>query len=335
MVDALPPLRDVVARYGLDAKKSLGQNFLFDLNLTARIARAAGPFDETIVVEIGPGPGGLTRALLAQGAHVVAIERDARCIQALAEIAAHYPGRLTIVEGDALEMDVAALVRAHAPVIPDAPETSDRESRANSDNNAIALDSRSSLRPVGNDNRASARICANLPYNVATALLTKWIEAEPWPLVFDRYVLMFQKEVALRIVATPKQRADYGRLAVLCGWRTRARILFDVSPAAFTPPPKVTSSVVELTPNPKPLECDSRALTRVAQAAFGQRRKMLRQSLKSLGVDVAALLAAAGIDETKRAEEIDVAGFVTLARALVDTDVIPDASHQRSDRESK
>lgn len=298
MVDALPPLRDVVARYGLDAKKSLGQNFLFDLNLTARIARAAGPFDDTIVVEIGPGPGGLTRALLAQGAHVIAIERDTRCVQALEEIAAHYPGRLTIVEGDALEIDVAALVRAHAPVV------------------------------------SRARICANLPYNVATALLTKWIEAEPWPSVFDRYVLMFQKEVALRIVATPKQRADYGRLAVLCGWRTRARILFDVSPAAFTPPPKVTSSVVELSPNPAPLACDARALRRVAQAAFGQRRKMLRQSLKSLGVDVAALLAAAGIEETKRAEEIDVAGFVALARALADTDVIPDASRQRSDRES-
>ncbi len=175
---------------------------------------------------------------------------------------------------------------------------------------------RSDLRPVGNDNRASARICANLPYNVATALLTRWIAAEPWPSVFDRYVLMFQKEVALRIVATPKERADYGRLAVLCGWRTKARILFDVSPAAFTPPPKVTSSVIELTPNPTPLHCDPRALSRVTQAAFGQRRKMLRQSLKSLGVDASALLAAAGIDETKRAEEIDVAGFVALANAL-------------------
>ena len=304
MVDALPPLRDVVARYGLDARKSLGQNFLFDLNLTARIARAAGPFDDTIIVEIGPGPGGLTRALLEQGARVIAVERDPRCLPALEVIAAHYPGRLTIVEGDALEMDVAALVRTLAPVIPDA------------DNNAIALDSRSGLRPVGNDNRASARICANLPYNVATALLTKWIAAEPWPSVFDRYVLMFQKEVALRIVATPKERADYGRLAVLCGWRTKARILFDVSPAAFTPPPKVTSSVIELTPNPRPLHCDPHALSRVTQAAFGQRRKMLRQSLKSLGVDAAALLAAANIEGTRRAEEIDVAGFVALANAL-------------------
>jgi 16S rRNA (adenine1518-N6/adenine1519-N6)-dimethyltransferase len=201
-------------------------------------------------------------------------------------------------------MDIAALVRTHGPVIPDA------------DNNAIALDSRSGLRPVGNDSRRSARICANLPYNVATALLTKWIAAEPWPSVFDRYVLMFQREVALRIVATPKERADYGRLAVLCGWRTKARILFDISPAAFTPPPKVTSSVIELTPNPAPLHCDPRALSRVTQAAFGQRRKMLRQSLKSLGVDASALLASAGIEETKRAEEIDVAGFVALANAL-------------------
>ncbi len=279
MTDALPPLREVVMRHGLDAKKTLGQNFLFDLNLTGRIARAAGPFDETVVVEIGPGPGGLTRALLAQGARVVAIERDARCLPALAEIAAHYPGRLTIIEGDALEIDAAELVRAQGA-------------------------------------RRNARICANLPYNVATALLTRWIETEPWPSVFDRYVLMFQKEVALRIVATPAQRADYGRLAVLCGWRTKARILFDVSPAAFTPPPKVTSSVVELIPNPAPLPCDAAALSRVTQAAFGQRRKMLRQSLKSLGVDAGALLARTGIEETRRAEEIDVAGFVALANAF-------------------
>ncbi len=279
MTDALPPLREVVARHGLDAKKTLGQNFLFDLNLTGRIARAAGPFDETLVVEIGPGPGGLTRALLAQGARVVAIERDARCLPALEEIAAHYPGRLAIVEGDALSIDVAALARE-------------------------------------NGGEGGARICANLPYNVATALLTRWIEAEPWPSVFDRYVLMFQKEVALRIVATPAQRADYGRLAVLCGWRAKARILFDVSPSAFTPPPKVTSSVVELVPNPAPLPCDASALSRVTQAAFGQRRKMLRQSLKSLGVDAGALLERAGIEETKRAEEIDIAGFVALANAL-------------------
>ncbi len=279
MIDDLPPLREVVLRHGLDAKKTLGQNFLFDLNLTSRIARAAGPFDDTVVVEIGPGPGGLTRALLAQGARVVAIERDARCLPALAEIAAHYPGRLTVVDGDALEIDVAELARAQGAA-------------------------------------SGARICANLPYNVATALLARWIEAEPWPSVFDRYVLMFQKEVALRIVATPLNRADYGRLAVLCGWRTKARILFDVSPSAFTPPPKITSSVVELVPNPTPLPCDPTTLARVTQAAFGQRRKMLRQSLKSLGVDAAALLARAGIEETRRAEEIDVAGFVALANAF-------------------
>ncbi len=279
MIDDLPPLREVVLRHGLDAKKTLGQNFLFDLNLTSRIARAAGPFDDTVVVEIGPGPGGLTRALLAQGARVVAIERDARCLPALAEIAARYPGRLTVVDGDALDIDVAELARAQGAA-------------------------------------SGARICANLPYNVATALLARWIEAEPWPSVFDRYVLMFQKEVALRIVATPLNRADYGRLAVLCGWRTKARILFDVSPSAFTPPPKITSSVVELVPNPTPLPCDPTTLARVTQAAFGQRRKMLRQSLKSLGVDAAALLARAGIEETRRAEEIDVAGFVALANAF-------------------
>jgi 16S rRNA (adenine1518-N6/adenine1519-N6)-dimethyltransferase len=280
VIDALPPLRDVVARHGLDAKKTLGQNFLFDLNLTARIARAAGAGPEVTIVEIGPGPGGLTRALLAAGARVIAIERDARCLPALAEIAAHYPGRLTVIEADALEIDLPALVHAQ-------------------------------------NVSGAARICANLPYNIATALLTRWIEAEPWPSVFDRYVLMFQKEVALRIVATPKQRADYGRLAVLCRWRTKARILFDVSPAAFTPPPKIVSSVVELVPDPAPLSCEARTLARVTQAAFGQRRKMLRQSLKSLGVDPAPLLAAAGIDETKRAEEVDVPGFVALANALV------------------
>ena len=280
MIDDLPPLREVVARHGLDAKKTLGQNFLFDLNLTSRIARAAGASPEVTIVEIGPGPGGLTRALLAQGARVIAIERDARCLPALAEIAAHYPGRLTVVEADALEIDLPALLAREGVTTP-------------------------------------ARICANLPYNIATALLTRWIEAEPWPSVFDRYVLMFQKEVALRIVATPKQRADYGRLAVLCGWRTKARILFDVSPAAFTPPPKIVSAVVELVPVPTPLACDARVLSRVSQAAFGQRRKMLRQSLKSLGVEPARLLAAAGIDETKRAEEVDVSGFVALANALV------------------
>ncbi len=280
MIDGLPPLREVVARHGLDARKALGQNFLYDLNLTTRIARAAGPLEGATVVEIGPGPGGLTRALLAEGAaKVIAVERDARCLPALAEISAHYPGRLSVIEGDALELDPVELVRAHGAGGP-------------------------------------ARICANLPYNVATALLGRWLEAEPWPNLLDRYVLMFQREVAERIVATPASRVDYGRLGVLCGWRTRARILFDVPPSAFTPPPKVTSSVVELTPNPAPLACNRRLLARVTQAAFGQRRKMLRQSLKGLGIEPNALLAAAGVVETRRAEEIDIGGFVALARAL-------------------
>jgi 16S rRNA (adenine1518-N6/adenine1519-N6)-dimethyltransferase len=280
--DGLPPLREVVAAHGLDAKKSLGQNFLFDLNLTGRIARAAGPFHGVAVVEVGPGPGGLTRALLAHGAmKVIAIERDQRCLAALAEIAAHWPGRLEIVAGDALEVDAATL-----------------------------------LAKAGG---APLRICANLPYNVGTALLTRWLEAEPWPPFYDRLTLMFQREVALRIVATPAERADYGRLAVLAGWRTRARLLFDVPAAAFTPPPKVTSSVVELIPRTTPEACDPRLLSAAALAAFGQRRKMLRQSLKSfaagLGIDVSALLQAASLDPTRRAEEIDVAGFCALARA--------------------
>jgi 16S rRNA (adenine1518-N6/adenine1519-N6)-dimethyltransferase len=283
MIDDLPPLREVVAKHGLMASRALGQNFLFDLNLTARIARAAGPLEGATILEIGPGPGGLTRALLAEGAgRVIAVERDARCIPALREIEARYPGRLVIVEGDALAADPAELVRLHGLGGP-------------------------------------ARICANLPYNIATELLCRWIETEPWPSAFDRYALMFQREVALRIVATPAQRADYGRLAVLCGWRTRARILFDLSPAAFTPPPKITSSVVELVPTHSPAPCEARLLSQVAKAAFGQRRKMLRQSLKSLpfpGLDVARLLGEAGIEETRRAEEIDIGGFVALAQAL-------------------
>ncbi|HMK88832.1 MAG TPA: 16S rRNA (adenine(1518)-N(6)/adenine(1519)-N(6))-dimethyltransferase RsmA [Methylocystis sp.] len=280
MNDGLPPLREVVARHGLDARKALGQNFLFDLNLTGRIARAAGPLAGATVVEVGPGPGGLTRSLLAEGAaKVVAIERDARCLPALAEIGAAYPGRLAIIEGDALTLDIAALAQEHGAGGP-------------------------------------WRVCANLPYNIATPLLARWLEAEPWPPLFDRFVLMFQREVALRIVATPKQRADYGRLGVLCGWRTSARILFDVSPSAFTPPPQVTSSVVELRPNPTPLPCSREALARVTQAAFGQRRKMLRQSLKGLGVDAEALLAQADVVPTLRAEEVSIAGFTALAQAL-------------------
>ncbi len=274
-IDDLPPLRDVIRRHNLTPKKSLGQNFLFDLNLTARIARAAEPLENITVVEIGPGPGGLTRALLALGARrVVAIERDQRAIAALEEIAGRYPGRLDIVAGDAL-----------------------------------AVDPREQLGPE------RARIVANLPYNIATALLVGWLTVEPWPPWYDLLLLMFQREVAERIVAAPGGKS-YGRLSVLAGWRTEARILFDVAPTAFVPPPKVTSSVVRLTPRPEPLACDPAALQRVTEAAFGQRRKMLRQSLKTLGVDAAALLAGAGIEPTARAEEIPVDGFVALARTF-------------------
>ena len=283
--DGLPPLRDVVEACGIEPSRALGQNFLFDLNLTRRIARAAGPLDGVPVVEVGPGPGGLTRALLAEGAEVVAVERDRRCLPALAAIAERYPGRLTIIEGDALE------------VLP------------------AGLPARADGRPW--------RIVANLPYNVATPLLTGWLEAEPWPPWYDRMVLMFQREVAERIVATPAERADYGRLGVLCGWRATARILFDVGPSNFVPPPKVTSSIVELVPRAAPLPCSAEALSRVTAAAFGQRRKMLRQSLKGLAtrrgpVDVQTLLEAAGLVGTARAETLAVSDFVTLARLIDD-----------------
>ena len=279
--DGLPPLREVVQKYDLAAKKSLGQNFLFDLNLTGRIARACGPLEGVTIVEVGPGPGGLTRALLMEGAQqVIAIERDERCLAALSEIESTYRGRLKIVAGDALATDWRALIA---------------------------------------DLQGPVRICANLPYNIGTALLVGWLESDPWPPWFERMVLMFQREVAERIVATPEQRVDYGRLGVLAGWRTKARILFDVPPSAFNPPPKVTSSIVELTPRAEPLPCNGKILSAITASAFNQRRKMLRQSLKGLAVngralDALALLHAAGITETKRAEEIDVAGFVRLAQ---------------------
>jgi 16S rRNA (adenine1518-N6/adenine1519-N6)-dimethyltransferase len=274
-IDDLPPLRDVIARHGLTPKKSLGQNFLHDLNLTARIARAAEPLENTTVVEIGPGPGGLTRALWALGApRIIAVERDDRALAALAEIAARYPGRLDVLSGDALTIDV----REHL-----GPER--------------------------------ARVVANLPYNIGTALLIGWLTAEPWPPWYESLLLMFQREVAERIVARVGDKA-YGRLAVLAGWRTEAKILFDVAPSAFVPPPSVTSSVVRLVPRAEPLPCDAAALQKITESAFGQRRKMLRQSLKTLGVDAAALLAESGIEPTARAEEIDVAGFVTLARTF-------------------
>ena len=272
--DGLPPLRDVIRRHGLSAKKSLGQNFLLDLNLTGRIARAAGPLDGITVVEVGPGPGGLTRALLTHGARkVIAVERDTRAIDALAEIGHAYPGRVQAIEADALAFDP----RPHL----DGP----------------------------------ARIVANLPYNIATALLTGWLTVEPWPPWFDSLVLMFQREVAERIVASPGSKT-YGRLSVLAGWRTQAKILFDVHPSNFVPPPKVTSSVVEFIPRAKPLVCDRGVLERVSEAAFGQRRKMLRQSLRTLTPDPLPLLAAAGIEPTARAEAIPVEGFVALARAF-------------------
>lgn len=274
-IDDLPPLREVIARHGLAPKKALGQNFLFDLNLTSRIARASGPLDGVTVVEVGPGPGGLTRALLAGGAaRVVAIERDQRCLPALAEIAARYPGRLTVIDGDALATDI----RPHLGGGP-------------------------------------ARIVANLPYNVATPLLTGWLSAEPWPPWFQSLTLMFQKEVALRIVAAPGSDA-YGRLGVLAGWRAEAKIAFDVGAGAFVPPPKVTSSVVHLVPRAEPLPADLRVLERVTAAAFGQRRKMIRQSLKGLGHDPAELIAAAGLDPTARAETLSIADFCTLARLV-------------------
>ena len=274
-IDELPPLRDVIRRHELTPKKSLGQNFLLDLNLTARIARAGGALDGVTVIEIGPGPGGLTRALLAEGARrVIAVERDARAIAALQDVAAYYPGRLDIIEGDALAFDP----RPHLDGGP-------------------------------------TRVIANLPYNIATALLVQWLTVEPWPPWYDSLVLMFQREVAERIVAPPGGKS-YGRLSVLAGWRAEARIMFDVHPSAFVPPPKVTSSVVRLVPRTTPLACDRRLIERVTEAAFGQRRKMLRQSLRSLGVDPFALLARAGIAETARAEEIPVEGFAALAQAL-------------------
>jgi 16S rRNA (adenine1518-N6/adenine1519-N6)-dimethyltransferase len=274
-LDDLPPLRDVIRTHGLIAKKSLGQNFILDLNLTARIARAAGPLDDVTAVEVGAGPGALTRALLALGARrVIAIERDDRALAALNEIGNRYPGRLTLISGDALTFDP----RAH----------------------------------LGN---GPARIVANLPYNIATALLVTWLNEEPWPPWYDRLILMFQREVAERIVAAPGSKR-YGRLSVLANWRSKPRILFDIAPTAFVPQPKVVSSLVELIPRAHPLPCQRTALERVTAAAFGQRRKMLRQSLKSLRCDPLSLLSEAGIEPTARAEDIPVEGFVKLARAV-------------------
>ncbi len=278
-IDDLPPLRDVIHRYELSARKSLGQNFLLDLNLTARIARAAGPLEDATIIEIGPGPGGLTRALLALGAkRVIAVERDERALAALEDISKRYPGRLEVVLGDAATFDPR-------PLLADEP----------------------------------AKIVANLPYNIATALLVDWLSVEPWPPWYEMMVLMFQREVAERIVARENDEA-YGRLAVLANWRTETKILFDIAPAAFVPQPKVTSSVVRLVPRRSPEPCNRKALERVTAAAFGQRRKMLRQSLKSLAIEPARLAAAANVELTRRAETVPVSGFVAMARELTAED---------------
>lgn len=279
-IDDLPPLRDVIATHGIAATRKLGQNFLLDLNITMKIARACGPLDEACVLEIGPGPGGLTRALLASGAKkVVAIERDERCLPALAEIAATYPGRLIVVHGDALALD-------HGTV----------------------------LKEAGIDLAADTiRIAANLPYNIATPLLTGWLEPTRWPPFWSGMTLMFQREVAQRICARPGDKA-WGRLGVLADWRCHSEIAFDLPPRAFSPPPKVTSSVVLLQPRSDPHPVNEDALSRVVQAAFGQRRKMLRQSLKALGGDT--VLQRAGIDGTRRAETLSTEEFIALAHAF-------------------
>ena len=271
-VAALPPLREVIVRHGLAARRKLGQHFLLDLNLTGRIARTAGDIGHGTVIEIGPGPGGLTRALLmADAMRVIAVERDRRCIEALADLQATAAGRLEIVEGDALEIDIATL------------------------------------------GEPPRRIVANLPYNISVPLLISWLEKAEH---FASLTCMFQKEVADRITAQTGEKT-YGRLAVLANWRCRTRKLFDVPARAFTPPPKVVSTVVELIPHDEPPHlCDRTALQTVAAAAFGQRRKMLRRSLGSLGVDTEMLLKTAGIEPTARAETLDIAQFAALARAF-------------------
>jgi 16S rRNA (adenine1518-N6/adenine1519-N6)-dimethyltransferase len=273
--DGLPPLREVIAAHGLGARKALGQNFLMDLNLTAKIARSAGDLRAADVLEVGPGPGGLTRGLLMEGArHVVAIERDARCLPALAEIAAAYPGRLTVLEGDALQLD--PLPHLSPPV----------------------------------------RVVSNLPYNVGTELLVRWLTPAAWPPFWQTLTLMFQREVAERIVAPPGGRA-YGRLSILAQWRAEARILFDVPARAFTPPPRVTSAVVQLRALERPrYPADAATLSRVVALAFGQRRKMLRASLRGLAPDVGALLAEAGIAPTDRAEQVPLEAFCRLSRLV-------------------
>lgn len=279
-VAALPPLREVIARYGLSAKRGLGQNFLLDLNLTRRIARAAGPLQGATVIEVGPGPGALTRALLLEGAqHVIGIERDRRCIDALHELSDAAQGRFEVIEADALEIDERVLLKDKALQGP-------------------------------------VKVVANLPYNISTALLVKWLQTEPWPPWYESLTLLFQKEVAARLRATPNNKA-YGRLSVLTQWRTIPQALFDIDPRAFTPAPKVTSTLMRLEPRPMPLaEAELKLLSEVTGAAFGQRRKMLRSSLASLNVDASLLTEAAHITQTVRAENLSIAEFCALARAL-------------------
>ncbi len=274
-IDTLPPLREVIAKHQLSARKSLGQNFLLDLNLTAKIARQAGDLSQCDVLEIGPGPGGLTRGLLAEGARkVVAVEKDTRCIAALREIAAAYPGRLEVINGDALEIN--PLEHLTTPI----------------------------------------RVAANLPYNVGTELLVRWLTPPEWPPFWQSLTLMFQREVAERIVAQPGSKA-YGRLAILAQWRAEARIAMSLPPGAFTPPPKVSSAVVHLTALPEPrFPADAGILSRVVAAAFNQRRKMLRASLKGLAPEIEDRLTAAGIKPTDRAEQISLEAFCALAREI-------------------
>ncbi len=277
-IDDLPPLRDVIREFELDARKSLGQNFLLDLNLTTRIAKTAGDLANHTIVEVGPGPGGLTRAILALGAeNVVAIEKDPRCLPALKQIQQHYPDRLQVIEADALRMD---------------------------------------LREISNGRQV--KIIANLPYNIGTQLLLNWMTEPQWPPQWSSLTLMFQREVVERIVAAPGEK-HYGRLGVLCGWRAHANLMFDVGPKAFVPPPKVTSAIVHLTPRAAPLPCSVKDLERVTAAGFGQRRKMLRASLKALSPNIIEILESLGIPPTARAEEIPVEGFIALARALSST----------------
>ena len=276
-LDDLPPLREVITTHDLRARKSLGQNFLLDLNLTARIARIPGDLRQMDVLEVGPGPGGLTRGLLLEGARkVLAIEKDRRCLPALEEIAQAYPGRLEVIEGDALEVDATRHLRA----------------------------------PYA--------ICANLPYNVGTELLVRWLTPQTWPPPWSSLTLMFQREVAERIVAQPGSKA-YGRLALLAQWRCDARIALGLPPEAFTPPPKVSSAVVHLTALPTPrYEADAKTLERIVAAAFNQRRKMLRSALKGLATNIEDRLLAAGIAPTERAEQVSLEQFCALARGFAD-----------------